>query len=150
MQPGRDFVMVDQLTYVGSAGVGKGCLVGTHNKLLVVPVRVTRAFGFTHHSTEWTLKGMSPSELIKNFVSEPGVKTQDLENLMTEISNQIEGSVLHDLHEIRRLKVKSGFFSRGIYLNTRDSNVGWTAYPLSKLDIPVFVEFYGGHPAAQQ
>lgn len=62
----------------------------------------------------------------------------------------MDGAVLHDLSQIRRFKVKNSFFSRGIYVNSEDSNVGCAGYPLNKSDTAVFAEFYRVHPAAQQ
>lgn len=153
LQQGRDFVMADNLTYVGPAGMGKGCLVGIHDRILLVPIEVTRVKGYIRYQSETTtltLKGKNPAEMIRNFAAEDGVRSSDLSGLMDEIVSQVEGAVLHELSAIRRLKVKNSLFSRGIYLNKNDSNVGWTGYPLKKQDAVAFEEFYRGHPAAQQ
>ncbi|MCK5035028.1 MAG: hypothetical protein KAS73_03975 [Candidatus Sabulitectum sp.] len=149
----RDFVMADELTYVGPAGLGKGTMLGTHDQLLLMPVEIVQVSGYRHYRTEtktWSLEGKDPGEMIRNFVSEDGVSTSDLNGMMKDIAAQMNGAVLHDLSQMRRLKVKNSLFSRGIYLNKKDSNVGWTGYPLKKQDAVAFQEFYRGHPAAQQ
>jgi len=153
LNEGRDFVMADELTYVGPAGLGKGCLVGTHNQLLIMPVEIVRVSGYRSYRTEtktWSLQGRDPAEMVRNFVSEDSVKSSDLDGLMKDIASRMEGAVLHDLSQIRRLRVKNSFLSKGIYINKNDSNVGWTGYPLKKPDVRAFQEFYRGHAAAQQ
>ncbi len=153
LEEGRDFVMADNITYVGPAGMGKGCLVGTHDRILIVPIQVSRVGGYIRYRTEtttFTLQGENPAEMIRNYVTEAGVTSADFNSLLQDIVSQVEGAVLHELSEVRRLKVKNSLFSRGIYLNKNDSNVGWTGYPLKKPDALAFEEFYRGHPAAQQ
>ncbi len=149
----KDFVMADELTYVGPAGLGKGCMVGTHNQLLLMPVEIVQVSGYRDYRTEtktWSLEGRDPAEMIRNFVSEDGVSSSDLDGMMKDIASKMKGAVLHELSQIRRLKVKNSLFSRGIYVNKKDSNVGWTGYPLKKQDAVAFNEFYRGHAAAQQ
>lgn len=153
LNEGREFVMADELTYVGPAGLGKGSMVGTHDQLLLMPVEIVQVTGYRNYRTDtktWSLKGKDPAEMIRNFISEEGVSSSDLNGIMKDIASQMNGAVLHDLSQIRRLKVKNSLFSRGIYLNKKDSNVGWIGYPLKKQDAVVFQEFYRGHAAAQQ
>ena len=149
----KDYVLVDELTYVGPAGMGKGSILGTHDQLLLMPVEIVQVSGYRRYKTEtktWDLNGKNPAEMIRNFVSDDGVSTSNLNDMMKDIAAQMKGAVLHDLSQIKRLKVKNSLFSKGIYLNKKDSNVGWTGYPLKKQDAIAFQEFYKGHPAAQQ
>ncbi len=84
----RDFVIADELTYVGSSGLGKGTMLGTHDQLLLMPVEIVQVSGYRHYRTEaktWSLEGKDPAEMIRNFVSEDGVSTSDL-NPTTRVS----------------------------------------------------------------
>jgi hypothetical protein len=142
-----DYVMAAESTYVGPEGVGKGCLLGTSELLLLVPEEVTTGTDRVLTTRVWTLRGSDPASMLEGFLSEPAHGFPDLRAVMLEIASSVRGAVLIDLACARRLKVRSGLLGRGIYVSLTERGPSWKGFPLSRADAPAFVEFYRGHPA---
>ena len=141
---GRDFVLAVNTAYVGCSGTGKGCIAGTKSILLAVPVETQIVTGRRMIKTSWTLNGIDPAEAILKFEGD----VTDLEDFLRSIPAEISGSVLYDLSLVRRLRVRTGFLSRGIYVSENDSGPGWKGFSLNKQQSGKFREFYTGHPAS--
>ena len=145
---GRDYVLARSMTYTGSGGVGKGCLAGTMELLLLLPSKVHRGGGRRIEEVDIYLQGESVPVYLENFLRDPGRRPVDLNQGLRDLAEKVDGSRLIDLSRVRRLKVRTSFFSRGIYLSENNSGPGWTGLPLMKQDAAAFRNFYQGHPAS--
>ncbi|NRA38558.1 MAG: hypothetical protein HRU15_10490, partial [Planctomycetes bacterium] len=69
---------------------------------------------------------------------------RDLEEFLLSIGDAFEEAVLHHMAEIKRLKFRNGFFSRGIYLNKNDRGRGeWFGHTIAdKTTAHMFQEYY--------
>lgn len=148
LSEGSDYVLAEGVTYHGNEGVGKGCMVGTQRLLLLIPTHVQTATMRRVTTRSWTLRGEKPADMIGNLAAESDISPDDLEEILREVDARIPGARLFDLSEIGRLRVRTGFFSRGIYLNRKPSRIGGTGFPLRRADARAFERFYRGHPAA--
>ena len=145
-----DYVFCPAATYIGAVGVGKGCLVGTKKYLLGLPERIEE--GVWNESitvTTYTLAGKPPGETIQDLaqVMEMGLAT--FEGTMEKLSRHCEGAVFVDLEAQKRVKVRAGFLSKGIYWSDRESGPGWKGYGLGAKPLAQkWVEFYKELPNA--
>lgn len=135
------------MTYNGTQGVGKGCLVGTGELLLQLPVKTMKGKGRYVQNKDWFLDDKPVLEALNEKLGDPDLKPGGLPSMLREIAGGMEGSELIDFAKVRRLKVKSSFLSRGVYTSEKSSGPGWRAFPLKKQDAKAFEEFYKGHPA---
>jgi hypothetical protein len=144
---GVDYVLAERMTYHGIKGIGKGCLLGTREAVLQLPVQTMEGSGRTMGTRDWFIEGRQVAEYVTEALSEPSLKSSDLTGLLHDLAGKLEGSELVDLSSAARLKVKSSFFSRGLYISRKHSGPGWRGFPMKKEDAAAFAEFYRGHPA---
>ena len=63
--------------------------------------------------------------------------------VMGMVAAQIDGATLIELDKAKRVRVRAGWFSRGIYASDREKGPGWKGYPLKgKALAQEWVEFY--------
>ena len=144
---GRDYVFARKMTYNGTQGVGKGCLVGTGELLLQLPVKTMKGKGRYVQDRDWFLDDKPVLQELENRLNDPDIRPGDLSSMLREVAGSMEGTELVDFAKVRRLKVKTSFFSRGIYTSEKSGGPGWRAFPLKKQDAKAFQKFYEGHPA---
>ncbi len=137
-----------EVPYVGPAGTGKGCLLGTAELLVQLPVETSAVVGRRAVTTRWEVDGSPARELLEGALSDPSMDVSALQGLLRDIAARAEGGVLLELGRMRRLRVRSSFLSRGIYVSERESGPGWKGFPLKKGDVAEFARFYEGHPAS--
>ncbi len=146
----QDYVFCPKTTYYGSGGMGTGCLVGTQNLLLCLPIKLFEVdTGLTRTeqvTTQYSIAGKSPAEAIEVIAQEVD-SLERFEDFLVSMSETSEDSVLVRLDEIKRLKVKSSLLSKGVYYSSRESGPGWKALGLGKKPLALeFAEFYRSHP----
>lgn len=145
---GRDYVMAEKMTYTGTMGIGKGCLVAGMSHILQLPVRTMQGRGRTMENVEWSIEGRPVAEAVRERLNDPSLAASGLESVMRELAGKLEGSEIFDLSLARRLKVRTSLLSKGLYLSEKTSGPGWRGFPLNRDDARKFKEFYRGHPAA--
>lgn len=148
VKAGIDYIFAREITYAGFEGMGKGCLIGTHNILLQFPTRTNEGMGRTITSKLWLIDGKPVREALTRALNDPELTQGDLDRTLRRLGEEVPGSVLIDFALVRRLKVKSSLLSRGIYTSDKSSGHGWRGFPLKKEDAKAFGKFYEGHPAA--
>jgi len=128
---GRDFVYCPKTTYIGTAGVGDGCLVGTRRRLLMVPLRVdTTVWNRSITTTTWTLGDEPIGTALGRILSDASMTLGELEATLATINSKIRATSLGKLDEAQRVRVRTGWFSRGIYHSAKAKGPGWTGFPL--------------------
>ena len=145
VKAGIDYVFAKEISYAGAEGMGKGCLIGTHDILLQFPTRTNEGIGNT---IRWLIDGKPVREALTETLADPDLTRGDLDRTLRRFGEKVQGSVLIDFSLVRRLKVRSSLLSRGIYTSEKSSGPGWRGFPLKKEDLKAFGKFYQGHPAA--
>ena len=142
---GNDYAFHPKTTYVGSAGVGEGCIVATAKRVLMVPLTTTEAVWHSHVTeTRYSLAGRPVDVFFHELLATPDLTVEALEELMALVADRIPAAALGDLTEAKRLKVSSGLLSKGLYFNNKESGLGgWGGYPLKgKEHLQAFQELY--------
>jgi hypothetical protein len=145
---GIDYVFAEKMTYHGIKGIGKGCLLGTRDMILQLPVQTMEGGGRTMGTRDWFIEGRPVAQYVRDALSDPSLRSSGMADVMRDLAAGMEGAELLDLSDFIRLKVKCSLFSRGIYLSRKSGGPGWRGFPLRKDDAVRFMEFYRGHPAA--
>ncbi|MCB9568318.1 MAG: hypothetical protein H6710_14100 [Myxococcales bacterium] len=148
LSEGSDFVFCPKTTYVGGAGIGEGCLIGTRRRLLMVPLRVDAAvWNRSVTTTTWRLGDEPLGDAIARILRDPALTLGGLEETMGALAEEIEGAVLGKLDEARRVRVRAGWFSRGVYFSAREKGPGWSGFPLKGKPLALaWLDFYRGLP----
>lgn len=144
---GRDYVFCEKTTYMGSAGAGTGtgCLIGTQNSLLMIPLKLQHTVWNSKITTStFNIGGDNPVEAIQNLLQDHNFTTQELEGFIQDISQQISEAEYVNLTEMSRVNVRTGFLSKGVYCNPKASGLGgWKGFPINdKASCQKFYEFY--------
>jgi hypothetical protein len=141
---GTDYVFCPKATYVGKLGVGDGCLIGTRNLLLLLPSRVDKVEWNRYIEVRIFQLGDDPVNVsIQRVLEGEGLTVDELEVFMRDAAAKLPGSEVGELTQMKRVRVRAGFFSRGIYYSVKDKGVGWKGYPLKgKAMAQSWVDFY--------
>jgi hypothetical protein len=99
-------------------------------------------------TTTYKIGGADPVQTLEALLADPKMTLVELNALLQDVAQQIPVAVLGDLTQMKRLKVRSGLFSRGVYYNPKESGVGgWVGYPLKgKEQAELFRGFYSRLP----
>ncbi len=145
---GRDFVYCPKTTYIGSAGVGEGCLVGTRRRLLMVPLRVdTAVWNRSITTTTWQLGDEPIGAALARMLSASDLSVEALDSTLEALAEKVKATGLGKLDEAKRVRVRSGWFSRGIYYSAKAKGPGWTGYPLKGKPLAqAWLDFYRDLP----
>ncbi|MFT5356525.1 MAG: hypothetical protein ACI9KE_003750 [Polyangiales bacterium] len=148
LQDGRDYVFCAKATYVGNLGVGEGCLVGTKGRLLMVPLKVQVVdWNRSVTTTQFSLGDEPLNVGLARVLSTAEMEVPSLESFMADVAAKVAGSALVELNSCKRVRVRDGWFSRGIYHSNRAKGPGWKGYPLKdKLVAQGWVNFYQSLP----
>lgn len=143
-----DYMFHPKVTYVGEGGVGKGCLIGTKKYLLMVPLKVDLTdYNRTITTTTYKLGDDTIDVGIAKFLQLPDLTIEALEDFIMERAENIEISELLDLSAQKRVRVKNGWLSKGIYASEKENGPGWKGYPLNGKDVALkWIDFYKGLP----
>ncbi|MEE2642348.1 MAG: hypothetical protein VX768_17080 [Planctomycetota bacterium] len=143
----EDYAFSPNATYIGTAGLGRGCLVGTRGVLLGLPERVFSGAGNTWVTTTYSIQEMAPGEAIRGIAELEIMTLDDFENSLRQLGKICEGSVLVELGQQKRLKLRAGLCTKGIYWSARASGPGWSGYGLGNRELTQqWIRFYEGHP----
>lgn len=144
----QDFVLSPKTTYFGPAGLGEGCLLGTKRCLLGLPKVIdTHVWNHSITTTTYSVDGRDPVAAIRHLAALGETNIDVFEQWMRNLGAQASGAVFVELASQKRLKVKAGWFSKGVYYSEKQSGPGWGAFTLgAKPDALAFVDFYRAHP----
>ena len=144
----EDYAFCPQATYIGSVGIGKGCLLGTQKTLLGLPEKIdTAVWNHSWTTTTYSIEGMSPGEAIQGVANLDVMTPESFETALRELGQRCEGAVWVDLTEQKRLKLRAGLCTKGIYWSSRASGPGWRGYGLGDKEMTQkWIDFYQDHP----
>jgi hypothetical protein len=138
---GRDFAFSPHLrTVLKGAGVSRACALITRRALYMIPYVSITGGGVTITRTTVTIGGMAPADYVARLLADPQMTPDALDAAMSQQCAGIAGAVARPLDQFRRIKIRSGFFSRGVYLTERAEGV-WGK---------PFVESFGWRPGKEE
>jgi len=145
---GTDYVFTDKATYVGKAGLGDACLLGTQKWMLMTPTKVDQyeSAGSKIKITtmEFSLGGKGIVEGIQDILNTDDLTLETLNEFISVFAENTDAAELIDLEKALRIKVRSGLLSKGFYANEKEKGLGgWKGFPIKKKDdAETFMKFY--------
>lgn len=147
IQEFQDYAFCSSATYIGAVGVGKGCLIGTQNLLLGLPEQIHSGVWNSVWTTTYSIEGKTPGEAIQGMAALESVNLQDFERSLVALGDKCDGAVLVNLAEQKRLKLRAGLCTKGVYWSARESGPGWSGYGLGSKELTQkWIQFYANHP----
>ena len=145
---GSQYVFCPAATYIGSVGVGKGCIVGTKNVLLGLPVEVQEAVWNDSITTKsWSIGGQDPGAAIQEIAQLDDTTLEGFEGYLESLSKNCPGAVFVEVAKVKRLKVRAGLCTKGVYWSDRESGPGWSGYGMGSKELTLeWMEFYRSLP----
>jgi len=149
-----DYVFSPKMTFLGPAGLGKGCLVGTNNLLVSLPMVLTEIDVRTQvtesTTTRYSFGGKTPAQAVE-VTAEICSDLEEFETTLQQLAEDEGDGVVVELSGMQRLKVELGWFSKGIYYSERAKGPGWKAFTLGdKVAAQAFADFYANHDLAKR
>ena len=146
----QDYVFCKSATYIGVEGIGKGCLIGTQKLILGLPESIDSAVWNRYfQTTTYSIDGMPPWQVLQTVAESESTVLEGFEDVLTSLGESFQGAVFVDLEQQKRLKVRSGWLTKGIYWSSNERGPGWQGYGLGKKAVAdQWVAFYRGHPIA--
>jgi hypothetical protein len=148
---GKDYVFTPHLrTVLKGAGVSRACALVTRRALYMIPYVAITGGGVTITRTTVSIGGMPPADYVARLLADPQMTPEALDAAVGGQCASIAGAVARPLEQFRRIKIRSGFFSRGVYLTERPDGVwgkpfvevfGWRP---AKQEVPAFSAFFAG------
>jgi hypothetical protein len=139
---GKEAVYAPKGDMMLSAGIAKVSVIGFKNKVYFIPKEAIGGAGMEVTTTKYFAEGKPMHEAIEEWVKDAGISTEDLKQRLDELFPRKEEYVL-DLNSAKEFKVKSGWFSRGIYFKRADAKLRSACSVRDKEAIKDFMEFYG-------
>ena len=130
MIEGTDYVLCTKTTRVTSAGVTMGFVVGLRDCVVCLPTRAIAGAGRTHVRTTYSLAEGPPLAAVQAMLTDPQVTPQQAEATLRELASSSEAGLVVETAGLAALRVKSGWFSRGLYYK-QPGDRGWSGFPLS-------------------
>lgn len=150
---GKDYAFSPHLrTVLKGAGPSRACALITRRALYFIPYVSISGGGVTIVRTTVTIGGKPPAVWVGELLADPQTTPETLDAAMAGQCSGIQGAIARPLERFRRIKIRSGFFSRGIRLSERAEglwgnplveNFGWRP---GKEDLPAATAFFAGDP----
>ncbi len=150
---GRDYVFSPQIrTILPGAGPSSACVVVTRHALYFIPYVSTRGGGPTIPRTRVTMGGKPPGQYVAGVLADPNLTPAQLDQTLAHHCAGLAGAVVKPLDGFKRIKIRNGFFSRGVRLTERPDglwgnplkeNFGWRP---SKDEVVGYSAFFSGDP----
>lgn len=149
---GKDYVFSPHLrTVLKGAGPTRACALITRRALYILPYVSISGSGMTIVKTTVTLGGVSPAQYVASLLADPKMTPEALDDDLAKQCSGIEGAVARPLAAFKRIKVRTGFLSRGVRLTERAAgvwgglteNFGWR---VAKDDMQSYLDFFDGDP----
>jgi hypothetical protein len=142
LQEGTDYAFQPKFSWYDDAGAGTYCALATKRFLLLLPISTitdNNPFDRYYNENNFTIGGKTTEEAVINLLHNDALSLDDLEGFMEQIGNDLQGAQLFVFRYYRRIKINTGFLSKGLYLNKKEDGAGgWKGIHLKKDKIPVF------------
>ncbi|RME24403.1 MAG: hypothetical protein D6806_09630 [Deltaproteobacteria bacterium] len=116
---GKDYAYARRVSWVFERGVGKALAVATPNNLFVIPYNVVGGSGLTITRTEASIGGFHPTKAVEQLLSDQSTTIAELERALAKWCGEITGSIVTPMSEFKRIVIRTGWFSRGVYLSKK-------------------------------
>ncbi len=130
MIDGTDYVLCEKTTRVTPAGVTMGFVVGLPRCFVCLPSRAISGAGRTHIRTTYSLAEGPPLSAVKAMLADGSVTPAVAEATLRELAGSTDAGLVVDTKGLAALRVKTGWFSRGLYYK-QPGDRGWSGFPLS-------------------
>lgn len=150
---GKDYAFSPHLrTVLKGAGPSSACALVTRRALYFIPYVSISGGGVTIVRTTVTIGGKPPAEYVAQLLADPQTTPESLDAAMAGQCSGIQGALVRPLERFRRIKIRTGFFSRGIRLSERAEGLwgnplvekfGWRP---GKEEPAAFSAFFAGDP----
>jgi hypothetical protein len=148
---GKDFALVARTTWFFSTGIGRASAALTPRALYLFPEHTFAAGATTRTKTDFTIGGRRPYDAISGLVATPATSADALDQQLGEWAKQVDGPIVQDLAEIKRIRIFQGWFRRSVVLTKKES--GYDLKPMSlrptKEELPAFVELLKDRPGTE-
>lgn len=116
----RDYVFSPHIRVVlPGAGVSRACVIITRAAMYMIPYVAITGSGVTITRTTVTIGGVPPAQWVASLLADPNMSAPQLDQVLAAQCAQIGGAVAKPLAAFRRIKIRSGFFGRGLRLSER-------------------------------
>ncbi|MEO6773591.1 MAG: hypothetical protein ABI467_11300 [Kofleriaceae bacterium] len=149
----RDYMFSPHIrTVAPGAGPSSACVVVTRRGFYMIPHVSISGGGVTITRTTVTIGGMPPAQYFAGVLADPSTTTAALDQLLASQCAAVTGAVAKDLSAFKRIKIRDGFFSRGVRLTERaqglwgnplKENFAWRP---SKDEVAGYASFFAGDP----
>ena len=142
---GTDFVFAPRGTFVTTdvSAVNVCSIVGTRRHLFVVMENVFEADSSKTVETTYSFGGRKPAEALRDLFNDAGMTLEKLQEVLGQMTKG-DSKFCVELDKLSEFKVKSGWFSRGIYCKQQGA---WGYSPAAVINdkavIQKFQAFYG-------
>ena len=150
---GKDYAFSPHLrTVLKGAGPSRACALVTRHALYFIPYVSISGGGVTITRTTVTIGGMEPAAYVARLLADPQMTPEALDAAVGGQCAGIAGALARPLDRFRRIKLRSGFFSRSVVLTERPEGLwgnplvetfGWRP---GKEDLAAFTAFFAGDP----
>lgn len=130
LTPDTDYVLCEKSTRVTPAGVTMGFVVGLPDCFVWLPSRAVSGAGRTHVRTTYRLADGPPLDAVRAMLADPAATPDQVRATLRELASGSEAGLVVDTAELAALRVKTGWFSRGLYYK-QPGDRGWSGFPLS-------------------
>src|SRR3569833_197133 len=114
---GKDYAFSPHLrTVLKGAGPSRACALITRRALYLLPYVSVSGGGTTIVRTTVTIGDKRPADYIVQLLSDPQTTPESLDAAVASQCSGIQGAVARPLERFRRIKIRSGFFSRAVRL----------------------------------
>lgn len=150
IEVGKDYAYARKVTWVfGDLGVGKAFVVLTREQVVIFPYDTVGGSGNTMTSSTTTIGGRPPAEVIEELLVAPSTSAESLNAQLTTWCGQISGALRHSLDAYKRIKLRAGWFNRGVRMSQKekgfDSGFGTAiAFRPTKEEMEGFFTFFEG------
>ena len=123
LQLGVDYAFAKKISFLFETGVGNAFVVMTPKTLYMFPYDTTGGGGRTITTTTTTIGDQHPLLAIEALLADPETTPEHLAATITRWCEQVSGPKVHELSEFGRIKLRDGFFTRGVVLNPEGANL---------------------------
>ena len=141
LQAGTDYVFAPKTTWVlGQSGVVYGFVVGFRDRIVMLPKDAIGGAGRTITTTRFSVGGKPMLGAAQEMLADPSTTTEEVATALGELAQSNPDGLLVLLAPLKSLRVKTGWFSKGVYWKMPEHR-GWRGLPLGSA-APAFLEFY--------
>jgi|GEM_PF-3957168 len=138
---GTDYAFARNISFLFKTGAGDGFVVMTPQTLVMFPYKTTGGAGRTITTTTTNIGGEHPLKAIETLIADPETTPEVLSTTLKRWCDTVEGPIVHEMTVFKRIKIRDGFFTRGLVLSPESSGIislSNIAFRPTKEEMPAF------------